>query len=52
MLGYDSEGGSPQGRAPGSLKPVRSIGTIKGVPNNRGTVALMPLTENEQNLRA
>jgi len=57
MLGYDSEDRASQGRVPGSLRPVKSIGTLKAgtlhAQNyNRGTVALMPLTENEQNLRA
>lgn len=51
MLGYESEGKDSQGRSPGSLKPVKSIGTLKGGAAGR-SLALMPLTENEQNLRA
>jgi len=50
MLGYDSEGKDSQGRIPGTLRPVKSIGKIGTVA--RGSTALMPLTENEQNLRA
>lgn len=45
MLGYDSEDRASQGRGPGSLKQVKSIGTLKG--GMRGSTALMPLTENE-----
>ena len=53
MLGYESEDKVSQGRAPGSLRPVKSIGTLKvGSIISRGSVALIPLTENEQNLRA
>jgi hypothetical protein len=52
MLGYESEDKASQGRAPGSLRPVKSIGTLKVGTIGRGSTALMPLTENEQNLRA
>ena len=47
MLGYESEDKASQGRAPGSLKPVKSIGTLKIGTVGRGSTALMPLTENE-----
>ena len=52
MLGYESEDKISQGRAPGSLRQNKSIGTLKVATMGRGSTSLMPLTENEQNLRA
>lgn len=51
MLGYESEDKASQGRAPGSMRQNKSIGTLKVGTMARST-ALVPLTENEQNLRA
>ena len=50
MLGYESDDKASVGRAPGTLSQTKNNQTLKG--SGRNSMALMPIAENQQNLRA